>query len=160
MKKSYTTFDSPLGMVTVQANELGLTGVWFETQTTQPEELGTSQIEHPILIKAIKQLQEYFLGERQEFDLPLSAEGTRFQKQVWKALTEIPFGEAWSYQQLAEMIGNPKAVRAVGAANGKNPISIIVPCHRVIGKNGQMTGYAGGLERKVALLNIEHWEPE
>lgn len=160
MNKSYTTFKTPLGQMTIQANEQGLLGAWFETQTTQPEELGKNDKEHPILIKAIKQLDEYFSGSRKEFDLPLAAEGTVFQQQVWKVLTTIPFGETWSYQQLADAIGNPKAVRAVGLANGKNPISVIVPCHRVIGKSGKLTGYAGGLERKAALLKIEHWEPE
>ncbi|NRF23872.1 methylated-DNA--[protein]-cysteine S-methyltransferase [Vibrio coralliilyticus] len=160
MNKSYTTFKTPLGQMTIQANEQGLLGAWFETQATQPEELGKNDKEHPILIKAIKQLDEYFSGSRKEFDLPLAAEGTVFQQQVWKALTTIPFGETWSYQQLADAIGNPKAVRAVGLANGKNPISVIVPCHRVIGKSGKLTGYAGGLERKAALLKIEHWEPE
>ncbi|NRF13615.1 methylated-DNA--[protein]-cysteine S-methyltransferase [Vibrio coralliilyticus] len=160
MNKSYTTFKTPLGQMTIQANEQGLLGAWFETQTTQPEVLGKNDKEHPILIKAIKQLDEYFSGSRKEFDLPLAAEGTVFQQQVWKALTTIPFGETWSYQQLADAIGNPKAVRAVGLANGKNPISVIVPCHRVIGKSGKLTGYAGGLERKAALLKIEHWEPE
>ncbi|MBN3495575.1 methylated-DNA--[protein]-cysteine S-methyltransferase [Vibrio neptunius] len=160
MNKSYTYLKTPLGQMTIQANEHGLLGVWFETQTTQPEKLGKNDKEHPILIKAIKQLDEYFAGHRQAFELPLAAQGTVFQQQVWKALTTIPFGETWSYQQLADAIGNPKAVRAVGLANGKNPISVIVPCHRVIGKSGKLTGYAGGLERKAALLKIEHWEPE
>lgn len=94
------------------------------------------------------------------FQLPLAAKGTEFQQQVWQALKTIPYGETWSYQQLAEAIGNPKAVRAVGLANGKNPISVIVPCHRVIGKKGKLTGYAGGLDRKAALLKLEHWEPD
>ncbi|PAS30562.1 cysteine methyltransferase, partial [Vibrio cholerae] len=98
---------------------------------------------------------EYFSGQRTQFELPLAASGTAFQQSVWHALCKIPYGEIWSYQQLAEAIGNPKAVRAVGLANGKNPISIIVPCHRVVGKNGQLTGYAGGLERKAFLLELE-----
>ncbi|MBU2896647.1 methylated-DNA--[protein]-cysteine S-methyltransferase [Vibrio hepatarius] len=160
MNQFYTTFDSPLGLMTIQVNDLGLLGVWFETQTTQPQDLGKKDPKHPILILTIKQLREYFSQCRNTFELPLAASGTVFQQQVWQALTTIPFGETWSYQQLAESIGNPRAVRAVGLANGKNPISVIVPCHRVIGKKGKLTGYAGGLDRKAALLKLEHWEPD
>ncbi|WP_428775024.1 methylated-DNA--[protein]-cysteine S-methyltransferase [Vibrio sp.] len=155
----YCYYQSPLGTMTLQANQQGLLGAWFATQTTQPDQLGNSDDQHPVLRQAVCQLEEYFAGQRQQFDLPLAASGTEFQKQVWRALTEIPYGETFSYQQLAEAIGNPKAVRAVGLANGKNPISIIVPCHRVIGKNGRLTGYAGGVERKAALLAIEQGEP-
>ncbi|KJY67850.1 methylated-DNA--[protein]-cysteine S-methyltransferase [Vibrio nigripulchritudo] len=151
----YTIMPSKLGDVTLQANEEGLLGIWFETCTTKPDELGTEQASHPVLKQASVELSEYFDGNRQSFDVPLAAKGTDFQKQVWKALTTIPFGETWSYQELANAIGNPKAVRAVGLANGKNPISVIVPCHRVIGKSGKLTGYAGGLERKQALLKLE-----
>ena len=158
MNNRYTTYVSPLGTITLQANEHGLLGVWFEIQTTQPEELGQFSENDPILSKAIKQLEEYFSGDRREFDLPISAVGTEFQQQVWKALTTIPYGETWSYQDLANAIGNPKAVRAVGLANGKNPVSVIVPCHRVIGKNGKLTGYAGGVERKAKLLKLEQME--
>ncbi len=100
-----------------------------------------------------------FRGLRNEFDLPLAATGTDFQNKVWHALTTIPYGETWSYQDLANAIGNPKAVRAVGLANGKNPISIVVPCHRVIGKSGKLTGYAGGVERKQRLLALEQGTP-
>lgn len=151
----YTTMTSPIGEMVLQATREGLTGAWFETQTTQPENLGQRCDSDPILTKAIKQLEQYFANQRDSFDLPLAAQGTPFQRQVWQALTTIPFGETWSYQQLADAIGNPKAVRAVGAANGKNPISIIVPCHRVIGKSGKLTGYAGGVERKASLLKLE-----
>lgn len=160
MNTSYTTFESPLGQMTIQANDIGLLGVWFETQTTQPKELGKKEPNHPILVLTIKQLRDYFSQRSKTFDLPLAAKGTVFQQQVWQALMTIPFGETWTYQQLAEAIGNPKAVRAVGLANGKNPISVIVPCHRVIGKKGKLTGYAGGLERKAELLKLEHWEPD
>ena len=146
--------------MTIQANDDGLMGAWFETQTTQPQDLGKKDPKHPILILTINQLQEYFSHRREMFQLPLAAKGTEFQQQVWQALKTIPYGETWSYQQLAEAIGNPKAVRAVGLANGKNPISVIVPCHRVIGKKGNLTGYAGGLDRKAALLKLEHWEPD
>ncbi len=151
----YTIFSSRLGDVTIQANDDGLLGIWFETYTTKPKELGREDRKHNVLAEACKQLTEYFEGSRKIFDVPLAAKGTDFQKQVWQALTQIPFGETWSYQDLANAIGNPKAVRAVGLANGKNPISVIVPCHRVIGKSGKLTGYAGGLERKKALLALE-----
>ncbi|MFA0087871.1 cysteine methyltransferase [Vibrio sp. 10N.286.49.C2] len=152
----YTIVNSPLGQVTIQATDQGLTGLWFEEQTTQPNELGEERATHPVLLLTKQQLGEYFSGDRKTFDVPLAAIGTPFQNQVWKALCDVPFGQAISYQELAERIGNPKAVRAVGSANGKNPISVIVPCHRVIGKSGQLTGYAGGVERKKALLKLEN----
>lgn len=151
----YTYYQSPNGQMTIQANDIGLLGAWFEIQTTQPQELGAYSDDHAILNQAKIQLEEYFSGRRTQFDLPLAAKGTDFQQSVWQALCKIPYGETWSYQQLADEIGNPKAVRAVGLANGKNPISVIVPCHRVIGKNGKLTGYAGGVETKEKLLQLE-----
>lgn len=151
----YTYYQSPHGQMTIQANDIGLLGAWFEIQTTQPQELGAYSDDHAILNQAKIQLEEYFSGSRTQFDLPLAAKGTDFQQSVWQALCKIPYGETWSYQQLADEIGNPKAVRAVGLANGKNPISVIVPCHRVIGKNGKLTGYAGGVETKEKLLQLE-----
>lgn len=151
----YTYYQSPHGQMTIQANDIGLLGAWFEIQTTQPQELGAHSDDHAILNQAKIQLEEYFSGSRTQFDLPLAAKGTDFQQSVWQALCKIPYGETWSYQQLADEIGNPKAVRAVGLANGKNPISVIVPCHRVIGKNGKLTGYAGGVETKEKLLQLE-----
>lgn len=151
----FTHTPSPLGMITLQANEKGLTGAWFEQHTTQPNNLGTYCETFPILIKACHQIDEYFSGVRTQFELPLAATGTPFQQRVWQVLCDIPFGETWSYLDIAVAIGNPKAVRAVGLANGKNPISVIVPCHRVIGKNGKLTGYAGGIERKAQLLKLE-----
>lgn len=151
----YCQYLSPLGQMTLQANQQGLLGAWFETQTTRPDELSRLDAKAPILVHTQQQLDEYFNGQRQEFDLPLAAAGTDFQMNVWQALTTIPFGETWSYLDLANAINNPKAVRAVGAANGKNPISIIVPCHRVIGKNGKLTGYAGGVAIKQKLLALE-----
>jgi len=151
----YTHYQSPIGILTIQANDKGLLGAWFQTQTTQPDNLGKLDSEHPVLKQAVSEFQEYFSGTRQMFEVPLAATGTEFQQKVWQALTTIPFGTTWSYQDLANAIGNPKAVRAVGLANGKNPISIIVPCHRVIGKNGTLTGYAGGIERKEGLLKHE-----
>lgn len=158
MSTRHIFFSTSLGKMTLQANDQGLLGAWFETQTTQPQELGQYSESDPILNSAIKQLQEYFSGKRTEFTLPLAATGTEFQQKVWRALTTIPYGETWSYQDLANAIDNPKAVRAVGLANGKNPISVIVPCHRVIGKNGKLTGYAGGVERKAKLLKLEQLE--
>ncbi|EXJ12801.1 methylated-DNA--[protein]-cysteine S-methyltransferase [Nitrincola nitratireducens] len=152
---TYTHYQSPLGRMTLQACEQGLLGAWFETETTMPKYLGEKSENNPVLINTIKQLDEYFAGKRTSFTLPLAAKGTVFQQSVWQALCEIPYGETWSYQQIADAIGNPKAVRAVGLANGKNPISIIVPCHRVIGKSGKLTGYAGGLSRKASLLELE-----
>jgi methylated-DNA-[protein]-cysteine S-methyltransferase len=131
----------------------------MEIHTTQPITLGDEDAEHPVLKQAKRELDEYFTGTRTEFNLPLAALGTAFQQKVWQALITIPFGETWSYQDLADAIGNPKAVRAVGLANGKNPISIIVPCHRVIGKSGKLTGYAGGVERKAWLLKHEKKKP-
>tara|TARA_B100001057_G_scaffold463187_1_gene516896 strand:- start:15066 stop:15467 length:402 start_codon:yes stop_codon:yes gene_type:complete len=103
----------------------------------------------------IKQLDEYFDGKRQDFDLPLRPAGTEFQRQVWQALQQIPYGETWSYGELAKHVGTPNAYRAVGAANGINPIPVIIPCHRVIGSNGKLTGFGGGLEAKAFLLNLE-----
>ncbi|TXR54562.1 methylated-DNA--[protein]-cysteine S-methyltransferase [Reinekea thalattae] len=155
----YTQVNSPLGIVCLQANDEGLLGLWFETNTTKPNELGKEAPEHPILIMAKQELELYFTGKLKSFTVPCVAHGTPFQQQVWQALCRIPFGESWSYAQLAEAIGNPKAVRAVGLANGKNPISVIVPCHRVIGKSGKLTGYAGGIERKSWLLNHETGKP-
>ena len=155
MANRFTYYDSPLGTVTLQANEQGLLGVWFETHTTKPEDLGIQEDSFPIFQSVKEQLERYFAGDAVQFDVPIAAKGTPFQQSVWHALTNIPYGETWSYAQLADAIGNPKAVRAVGLANGKNPVSVIVPCHRVIGKNGKLTGYAGGIERKQRLLTIE-----
>ncbi len=155
MTKRYTYYSSPFGEMTLQADEQGLLGAWFEIHTTKPEMLGQYVENDPILTQTIKQLDEYFMGQRKTFDLPVSVVGTEFQNKVWDALTTIPYGETWSYQDLANAIGNPKAVRAVGLANGKNPVSVIVPCHRVIAKSGKLTGYAGGVETKAKLLELE-----
>ncbi len=151
----YTQFQTPLGAMTLHANDSGLLGAWFETQTTRPDNLGEFNDCHPILNQAVLELTEYFAGQRREFSVSLAAKGTPFQQQVWHALTTIPYGETWCYKDLAIAVGNPKASQAVGGANGKNPISIIVPCHRVIGKNGSLTGYAGGVDIKQALLELE-----
>ena len=111
--------------------------------------------ETPLINEAYRQLSEYLLGERKRFDLPLKPQGTVFQQQVWKALCDIPYGETRSYKQIAEAIGNPKAVRAVGMANNRNPLLIVVPCHRVIGANGKLVGYGAGIDKKEFLLKLE-----
>lgn len=150
--KYYTHYISPVGRLTLQASDDGLLGAWFDKQSTAPQDFGVENDKHPILLQTIAEYEEYFTGTRKQFDVATNAQGTNFQKQVWAMLKTIPFGETWSYQDMAIAIDNPKAVRAVGLANGKNPISIIVPCHRVIGKNGKLTGYAGGIENKQQLL--------
>jgi methylated-DNA-[protein]-cysteine S-methyltransferase len=151
----YIVVDSPVGEVTIQTSDKGITGVWFENHTTKPEELGECSPTHPILVEAKRQFELYFSAKLTSFNLPIDAKGTDFQKLVWSELCQIPYGHSISYQELANRIGKPNAVRAVGAANGKNTISVIVPCHRVIGKSGKLTGYAGGLERKKQLLELE-----
>lgn len=148
---------SPVGRLQLVANDEALMGILWDCETANRVRLGemVEDATHPILLKAKRQLLEYLAGERQVFDVPLAFKGTDFQKKVWQALLTIPYGETRSYQDIAIQIGNIKAVRAVGAANAKNPISIITPCHRVIGANGKMVGFAGGLDRKEILLKIE-----
>ncbi len=151
------TFQSPLGPMTLAANDTALVGVWFDGQQHQPApDLWHLSKVHPVLNKACAQLDEYFEGKRTSFDLPLDVSGgTVFQQQVWSALQDIPPGATESYGTVSQRIGRPQAVRAVGAAIGRNPLSIVIPCHRVVGGNGALTGYAGGLERKIALLHLE-----
>lgn len=154
----YTThIDSPLGGITLAATDKGLAGVWFDQQRHWPDMTGWQpRDDHPVLREAAVQLGDYFTGRRQHFDLPLDlSHGTAFQQSVWQALLAIPAGKTTSYGALSVGVGNPAAVRAVGAAVGRNPISVIVPCHRVLGADGSLTGYAGGLERKTALLELE-----
>lgn len=151
----YTRIPSPIGELSLVASEKGLRGVYMEEHKKAPLTPETWKENPSRFTAAIKQLGEYFSGKRQTFDLPLDLQGTFFQLQAWHALLEIPFGQTRSYSEQAALINNPKAVRAIGLANGKNPISIIVPCHRVIGKNGTLTGYGGGLERKRFLLELE-----
>ncbi|MCL6244745.1 MULTISPECIES: methylated-DNA--[protein]-cysteine S-methyltransferase [Acinetobacter] len=157
MQLSYQFLDSPVGQLKLVAHETALVAVLWENENSNRVRLAAlvEDLQHPILLKTAQQLNEYFAGKRQQFDLPLDFEGTAFQQQVWQALLTIPFGETRSYKQIAEQIGNVKAVRAVGAANGKNPISIIAPCHRVVGANGKLVGFAGGLENKDILLKLE-----
>jgi methylated-DNA-[protein]-cysteine S-methyltransferase len=143
--------------MTLAATGKGLAGVWFNGQQHMPATgIWPQQQDHPVLLRAQEQLQAYFAGQCQGFDVPLDLHGgTAFQQAVWQALLSIPAGATTSYGVLAERIGRPTAARAVGAAVGRNPVSIIVPCHRVVGAHGALTGYAGGLERKTALLQLE-----
>lgn len=150
----YCTYQSPLGEIALTANDEGLSALAFQTGKSPITLAGLSQNTEKFS-EVITQLNEYFSGERKSFNLPLVPKGTNFQKQVWQALTDIPCGETKSYGWIAKSINNEKAVRAVGTANGANPIALIVPCHRVIGSNGKLTGYAGGLALKAKLLMHE-----
>lgn len=155
--RACTHFDSPLGRMLLAATDLGLAGVWFEGQKHGPDPSGWPEDPaHPVLAEAAAQLRAYFAGERDGFDLPLDLQaGTPFQQSVWNALRAIPNGGTTSYAQLARGLGRAQAARAIGAAVGRNPLSVVVPCHRVLGTGGALTGYAGGLERKTALLRLE-----
>lgn len=154
---AFKTIKSPIGALKLVASSDGLAAILWENDDPRRVRLNivAEDAGHPVLIRAEKQLGEYFAGKRTAFKLKLDFAGTDFQKQVWKALLDIPFGETRSYAQIAKQLKNPKAVRAVGAANGKNPISIVTPCHRVIGSNGTLTGFAGGLQTKAFLLDLE-----
>lgn len=152
--KSYTIIDSPIGPLTLVARGGAILAVYTDNQRHQPKD-DFGQKTGKGFEAVTEQLDAYFAGTLREFDLSLQPHGTEFQKKVWMQLRQIPYGETWSYGELAERIGNPKAARAVGLANGRNPISIIVPCHRVIGADGSLTGYGGGLNRKQELLDLE-----
>ncbi|RXF69992.1 methylated-DNA--[protein]-cysteine S-methyltransferase [Hansschlegelia zhihuaiae] len=148
---------SPVGELSLVASETGLEAILWRNDDPKRVRLGpvVDRDDHPLLLETERQLADYFAGNRRSFELNLDPSGTPFQRGLWKALAAIPFGETRSYGQLAAELGNPKAVRAVGAANGRNPISIVVPCHRVIGVSGDLTGFAGGLEAKAFLLKLE-----
>jgi methylated-DNA-[protein]-cysteine S-methyltransferase len=150
-------FASPVGKLKLVTSNLGLVALLWENDDPKrvPLDERIEDGNHPILVLAEAELEEYFAGKRGIFSVPLDMRGTSFQKQVWQALQEIPFGETRSYGQLASQLGKPSAARAVGAANGRNPVSIIVPCHRVIGSSGKLTGFAGGLDAKAHLLALE-----
>lgn len=152
-----TRYASPLGPMIVAASDAGLSGLWFEGQRHLPDTGSWPLVPgHPVLREAVSQLRDYFAGRRTSFELPLDLHGgTAFQRSVWQALLAIPAGDTTSYGDLGQRVGRPLAVRAVGSAVGRNPVSIVVPCHRVIGRDGSLTGYAGGLERKAALLELE-----
>ncbi len=153
----FTEYQSPVGKLLLAASERGLAGVYFEGHRHFKGMHGwLRDDDHSVLQQTQQQLTEYFAGNRREFDLPLDMSGgTAFQQSVWQALCTLAFGSTASYLSIAKCIGNPGAVRAVGAANGRNPISIIVPCHRVIASSGALTGYAGGLDNKKTLLALE-----
>jgi len=168
---TFSVYRSPtdhLGSILLVASDLGLCGVWFEGQRHRPEAAhhafsGSPVSDHPFLLQAREELDRYFSKPAKPFtfSVPLDLnQGTVFQQKVWLALLDIPLGQTVSYQSLAQRIGQPKAVRAIGAAVGRNPISIVVPCHRVLGADGSLTGYAGGLERKKILLSGEGFQPE
>jgi methylated-DNA-[protein]-cysteine S-methyltransferase len=157
MSLAYKMMESPIGKLKLVASDKGLVAILWEND--RPSRVRVGEVvedgRHPVLVETERQLGEYFAGRRREFSVALDMRGTRFQRDVWEALLAIPFGETRSYGQLARQLGNPRATRAVGAANGRNPVSIIVPCHRVIGSSGKLTGFAGGLDVKARLLNLE-----
>jgi methylated-DNA-[protein]-cysteine S-methyltransferase len=157
MAHSYKVIGSPVGELKLVACDEGLAAILWGNDNPKRVRLGalSEDPDNPILLETERQLGEYFAGKLKAFTVPLDFKGTEFQKSVWKALLTIPFGETRSYGEIARQIGKPTAFRAVGAANGKNPISIIAPCHRVIGSNGALTGFAGGLAAKERLLGIE-----
>lgn len=157
MQLVYMYMDSPVGALKLVAHDQALVAVMWDNEDHKRVRLAEliEDRQHPMLLRVKKQLEEYFAGQRQQFDLPLDFQGTDFQQQVWQALLSIPYGEKRSYKDIAVQIGNEKAVRAVGAANGRNPISIIAPCHRVIGSSGALVGFAGGLDKKQILLSLE-----
>ena len=157
MQLVYMYMDSPVGALKLVAHDQALVAVMWDNEDHKRVRLAelTENLQHPMLLKVKQQLEEYFAGQRRRFDLPLDFQGTDFQQQVWQALLTIPYGETRSYKDIALQIGNQKAVRAVGAANGRNPISIIAPCHRVIGSGGALVGFAGGLDKKQILLSLE-----
>src|ERR1700722_14662188 len=157
MSLAYKMIESPVGKLKLVASDKALVAILWEKDN--PRRVRVSELvtndRHAVLVETERQLGEYFAGKRKTFSVALDMRGTRFQKDVWEALLAIPFGGTRSYGQLAKQMGNPRATRAIGAANGRNPVSIIVPCHRVIGSSGKLTGFAGGLEVKAHLLNLE-----
>jgi methylated-DNA-[protein]-cysteine S-methyltransferase len=150
----YCVYPSPVGILTLVASDAGLQAVWWpdDARLTQT---GTLQPDHPVLTQATAELDEYFAGRRTTFDVPLDPSGTDFQRSAWDVLRTIPYAQTMTYAQQAAQLGDPAKARAVGAANGRNPISIIVPCHRVVGASGALTGFAGGLDAKQWLLQFE-----
>ena len=149
---------TPIGVLTLVASDVGLTHVLFDGQ--QPADVGLPDDlpvadDHPVLEAAARQLTEYFAGDRTEFDLPLDLRGTDFQLEAWRALARVPYGETRSYAEQADLIGRPGAFRAVGAANGRNPVPVVLPCHRIVGADGSLTGFGGGLDTKRRLLELE-----
>lgn len=154
-KQSVMVFQSPLGLIEITGNGKAVTGMRF----CEEGEAEIRDSDDPVLVECMNQLQEYFQGNRETFDIPLDLKGTEFQKKVWDALMAIPYGKSTYYEEIAQNLGNIKASRAVGAAIGRNPVCILVPCHRVIGKDGSLTGFAWGLERKKWLRAHETRSP-
>ena len=154
---SYKTMKSPVGRLKLVASERGLAAILWENDDPKRVRLAAlvEDKSHPVLRETERQLNDYFAGKLKKFSLKFDFAGTDFQRKVWRVLAAIPFGETPSYREIARQIGRPEAARAVGAAIGRNPVSIIVPCHRVIGSNGKLTGFAGGLETKASLLKLE-----
>lgn len=155
----HTVIDTPIGPLTLVASAAGLCAVRFAAgrgpEHGSPGAIAADDPSHPVLVEAARQLGEYFAGLRQEFDLPLDVKGTPFQRAAWAALHAIPYGTTISYAEQADRIGDRRAARAVGAANGRNPVPIVVPCHRVVGADGSLTGFAGGTDVKAWLLDHE-----
>lgn len=154
--KNRCHYESPVGMICMEEQDGAVTGVYIDKEFTTEDR--SRDVETPVLKEARRQLSEYFLKQRKEFDLPLAPQGTEFQKKVWEALCTIPYGETRSYGEIARQIGNSKASRAVGGANNKNHIMIVIPCHRIIGANGALVGFGGGLDVKEYLLELEKQE--
>jgi methylated-DNA-[protein]-cysteine S-methyltransferase len=153
---TYTaTLTSPIGDIALVGDGEALSGLYMPQHRHRPPLPDSVVRDDAAFDAAREQLGAYFAGERTEFDVPVAATGTPFQQEVWRALAEIPYGRTWSYGELAQHVGKPAAVRAVGLANGRNPVSIVVPCHRVVGADGSLTGYGGGIERKRFLLDLE-----
>jgi methylated-DNA-[protein]-cysteine S-methyltransferase len=146
---------SPIGKITLVTSEEALVALYINDEPMPKMSSAKINNTHTILLLAEQQLNEYFQGLRKKFEIPLNPEGTEFQNKAWKALSKIPYGEIWSYGQQADYLKAPKAQRAVGGANGKNPIPVIIPCHRVIGSTGKLTGFSGGMSMKVYLLKLE-----
>lgn len=162
MTTTWTEIDSPIGALTLIATDDALRALYMVDHRHAPsvETYGDRVAAgNGVFAAATEQLGEYFDGDRREFDMPTAPVGTDFQLAVWHQLRQIPYGQTWTYGRIAERLGNPRAVRAVGLANGRNPLSIVVPCHRVIGANGAMTGFGGGIERKEYLLGLEKAVP-
>ncbi|HIF9218776.1 TPA: methylated-DNA--[protein]-cysteine S-methyltransferase [Photobacterium damselae] len=155
MQRYYTQLDTELGTLTLCASDNGLTHLWIEGQEIQAKDKGTRIETHPILVQACQEITDYLAGTTTTFSTPLDLSGTPFQQSVWQQLLTIPYGKTCCYQDIAKALGKPKACQAVGMANRHNPVAIIVPCHRVIGKNGSMTGYDGGISIKERLLDLE-----
>lgn len=151
----YTEFDSPVGMIVIEGDESSVTGLYLPDHKGRQGLNGQAQRTETLFHETRDQLGEYFAGTRREFQIPLRLLGTPFQQRVWAELAKIPFGETISYVELARRIDQPTASRAVGNANGRNPVSIVIPCHRVVGASGKLTGYAGGIDKKQWLLNWE-----